>query len=639
MKHVSALMFVTFALMFSTYAFADTLSSARDQPLTEVSHNVTLRMQGGIATYVVRRTFANAGDVHDEAWLWIDLPEGAVATDLRIRAGHQWHAGEFLPAEEAEAKYRELTGLGPSFPLDPALLAWETSSRLRLRVFPVPPKGTATLEYTLTSPLSWDAGEAVSYYPRGEDGTQLAPVVLQFPEHFADIVVDGQLATFEQPVVLYRPQLAGEAEIRLRANQNAIVGRKGSTHDVSLNNEEIPGFVKVEYDLPARLSEVPEDAKVVFLVDRSRSISEAFVQAQLDIIEGFASYLPDAHFEIVMVDRGVEPLLGAFTVHNVFLQALAALRERGVPLQNGSNLDEGLAMGRALLKDVEGPRFIIALTDNQLRLSWDTSAYAESTDITTHVVVLDSGFERDDTHRLAPIALQGGGILVHTGIDDHLRTQLEHLVRPVRLEHVAITGIDDTIGDLEEGASYRLFQAFESAPEATLHAKLWTRPIEVTPHHRPDFDRATAGWVFSHDLYGDLDGEDMMTLATYARAVTPVTSYLAIEPGVRPSTEGLEHGAAGLGASGSGSVGGFGNADSLSPSTEAPPIDLDSETCREFHPDQEAIITVHTTTIEIVDVVATTTNDFTECMVEVAWEKELSAVYQSYPYRTETLTF
>ncbi len=34
----------------------------------------------------------------------------------------------------------------------------------------------------------------------------------------------------------------------------------------------------------------------------------------------------------------------------------------------------------------------------------------------------------------------------------------------------------------------------------------------------------------------------MMVLARHGRAVSPVTSYLAIEPGVRPSTEGLNEG-------------------------------------------------------------------------------------------------
>jgi len=40
----------------------------------------------------------------------------------------------------------------------------------------------------------------------------------------------------------------------------------------------------------------------------------------------------------------------------------------------------------------------------------------------------------------------------------------------------------------------------------------------------------------------ELSEDEMMTLAMGGGAVSPVTSYLAIEPGVRPSTEGLEWG-------------------------------------------------------------------------------------------------
>jgi len=52
----------------------------------------------------------------------------------------------------------------------------------------------------------------------------------------------------------------------------------------------------------------------------------------------------------------------------------------------------------------------------------------------------------------------------------------------------------------------------------------------------------------------------MMPLALYGGAVSPVTSYLAIEPGVHPSTEGLDEmegvGFGGLGLIGHGAGGG-----------------------------------------------------------------------------------
>ena len=67
-------------------ARADELRTAREQPLAEVAHTVEIRIADGVATYKVRRQFANRGTVADEAGLAIDLPSGAAATGLRIRA-------------------------------------------------------------------------------------------------------------------------------------------------------------------------------------------------------------------------------------------------------------------------------------------------------------------------------------------------------------------------------------------------------------------------------------------------------------------------------------------------------------------------------------------------------------------------
>jgi len=49
--------------------------------------------------------------------------------------------------------------------------------------------------------------------------------------------------------------------------------------------------------------------------------------------------------------------------------------------------------------------------------------------------------------------------------------------------------------------------------------------------------------VFGSPAMYELNEQEQMTLAMKGRAVSPVTSYLAIEPGVRPSTEGLDRSA------------------------------------------------------------------------------------------------
>ena len=105
-------------------ARADELTATLEQPIVEVSHTVDIRIADGVATYKVRRQFANRGKRADEASLSIDLPYGAAATGLRIRARERWYDGELMEREKAAKLYQELTGFGPAQPKDPALLQW-----------------------------------------------------------------------------------------------------------------------------------------------------------------------------------------------------------------------------------------------------------------------------------------------------------------------------------------------------------------------------------------------------------------------------------------------------------------------------------------------------------------------------------
>src|SRR3954468_7473272 len=105
-------------------ARGDVLHATREQPLFEVSHTVDIRIANGVATYKVRRQFANPGKIADQAGLAIDLPYGAAATGLRIRAHDVWYDAELMERAKAAALYHELTGLGAYAPKDPALLQW-----------------------------------------------------------------------------------------------------------------------------------------------------------------------------------------------------------------------------------------------------------------------------------------------------------------------------------------------------------------------------------------------------------------------------------------------------------------------------------------------------------------------------------
>ncbi len=204
---------VLFALA-PTDSRADELTTARQQDLVEISHQVDVSIDEGIATYRVRRTFSNHGERAEEVRLFLDLPGGAAATGLRIRARKRWYSGDLLEAEEAATRYEELTSMGAWQPKDPALLQWEWADRLALRVFPVLAGATSTVEYTLTAPVQYRDGKYLLSYPHASDDgdpttAQLAqPVVAVDPGHGdwrSGVWVDGRRVAPGTPLVL-RPK-------------------------------------------------------------------------------------------------------------------------------------------------------------------------------------------------------------------------------------------------------------------------------------------------------------------------------------------------------------------------------------------------------------------------------------------------
>src|SRR5690606_17881837 len=90
----------------------------------------------------------------------------------------------------------------------------------------------------------------------------------------------------------------------------------------------------------------------------------------------------------------------------------------------------------------------------------------------------------------------------------------------------------------------RLFESHltaASAPSAlTLTGQLWSDPIRLELAAAPAFSAATAAFVFGADRHDHLAEAELRAVALAGRAVSPVTSYLAIEPGVRPSKIGLD---------------------------------------------------------------------------------------------------
>jgi subtilisin-like proprotein convertase family protein len=336
-------------------------------------------------------------------------------------------------------------------------------------------------------------------------------------------------------------------------------------------------FARLEIDVAPELRPLPKRAQVVFVIDASHTMAPEGIDMQLAIARGYLAHVPDAQVEVVLYRRHATRLFGSFIAPADFAARVEAARKAGkLEPGNGSALDEGARLAATVLAGRSGPPRIVMVTDEILRNRWDNKlalAALKAAPPATVVHVVAAGRDdigdpddegtlvRNDEHDLAPIALGHHGILV-----DLKEVPIEHkrmvplvlgLVRPVQIDHFKITGLDLEHGDsddnppevLREGSGVRIVVDSKDAPASVeLSGMVWGDAYKKVVSVDAAFSRAAAGWVFAEDDHEALSDAEMMKVAMMGRAVSPVTSYLAIEPGVRPSTIGLVRSGYGVGS-------------------------------------------------------------------------------------------
>lgn len=545
---------------------ADEMQGLRSEALVERDNSVSVTLDRGFAKLVVQRSVFNGGERHDEATFWINLPHTSVATGLRtlgsLNGKPHWFSGDLMEAEAAAAKYRELTGVGGYYPKDPALLSWRSQDFLALQVFPCAPGQVKQVEYTLQMPLVYAEGRYVVELP--SMGTEELParVEIQAAQRGDQIRLNGKPWQAGR-----RYQLPRDAMTTLELVPAKPARISGEFAQYVFAKQRV--LTHFEFRLAPKLSKAPSAASVVLLVDASKSMG-ARAGAAADAARAYLSHLPDAQVQLVYFNRKPEERFKSWVSAE---RARADLSVYSPKPGNGSEVGDALDVAERLLADRKGPNRVVLFTDTLTRRALTPGMLKgrlASSKALMHIVDIRSGgtaLERDDADALAPVAATTGGVFWRGAFDDSAesRVRAEELVRPLRLHSPKLTapGVPSDVlpspEELWEGDAVGLTELV-SVPGGfvRLQGKLWQKTVQRTLSPDAAQSKRWAALVFGQDLYSDLSEPEMMTLATYGGAVSPVTSYLAIEPGVRPSTEGIERGMMGFGSGGGGSGMGIG---------------------------------------------------------------------------------
>ncbi|HZY87648.1 MAG TPA: VIT domain-containing protein, partial [Gemmataceae bacterium] len=135
-------------------------------PLAMLNHRVTVNIDDQVARTRVEQTFRNHTDRALEATYVFPVPKGAGVDQLHMWVNGKQTKGELVEADKARQIYTSIVRRTQ----DPALLEYMGNNLLRLRVFPIPPKGDQKVALSFTS-VSPKEGSVVSYtYPLKTDG-------------------------------------------------------------------------------------------------------------------------------------------------------------------------------------------------------------------------------------------------------------------------------------------------------------------------------------------------------------------------------------------------------------------------------------------------------------------------------------
>ncbi|MBL8740969.1 MAG: VWA domain-containing protein, partial [Myxococcales bacterium] len=423
-------------------AHADTFSGARSKDLSEKSHTMEVTLRRDHAELRVTRTVHNGGGSSDQATFHIMMASDTVATGLRTQAEvngkAHWFVGELMEAEAAAKKYRELTGIGGYYPKDPALLSWRDDGHLALQVFPCPPGADKVVEYTLLAPMRYEAGRYLLDLPAM--GTEGLPATATLSAEEGALWVDGAKAPTKLTL-----DTAHVVEQRLESG----VAVAGALAAVPFAAEK--ALFSYHLDVAPRLSEVPDKARVVIVIDASHSFGAERIAAARSAASAYLSHFDgdDVAVEILTFGRKVEMLGDGFAP---VATAQKTLADTVIAPRNGSEI--GLVLARAGLDLAAAPagaaRRIVVFTDLMTRSGLEpehvrSSVPAGATLHIAEVTTGSDGLARDDDDPWAKLPRATGGLLwrgaasTGTETESERRAVFEELARPLRIDGVSLS--------------------------------------------------------------------------------------------------------------------------------------------------------------------------------------------------------
>ncbi len=428
-------------------------------------HRVEVKIEGQVATTSIDQVFENQSNREQEAVYIFPLPHGASVREFTLYdEGHPLHA-ELIDRDKAREIYESIVRKRK----DPALLEYIGRDTYRVRVFPIPARGTKRVEMQYTELLKYDSGIVTYVYPLSTEKFSSEPI--------EEVRVSVEIESTAPIRSVYSPThdmkvdkpdahsaFATLEEHGTKPNIDLVLHYTVSEEDVGTNvlTYKEPGedgfFVLLAAPSPDIAKKRPQPKDVVFVLDRSGSMSgEKIEQAKKALLFFLNSLNEQDRFRIITFSNSVR-------AHGLGTKLVAASRDavreaRGmveeITASGGTDIHSALESGLDMDFAKERASYIVFLTDGLPTVGeTDISAIVKHVDEwngdgrsrRARLFVFGAGYDVN-THFLEKLAQGNGGVTEYVRPSEDLEVKMSRFF--AKVAQPVLTGINLEVAQVE----------------------------------------------------------------------------------------------------------------------------------------------------------------------------------------------
>ena len=381
MRHTRRAAALTALCLLSSFVAAQDVPSGRrrpprpivprHQPVVQESEKVTIKIANHVARTSVQQVFRNPSARQMEHTYLFPLPAGAVLDDFKLHMNGKPIPGEVLDKDKARRIYEGIVRARK----DPGLLELIGTQLIRARIFPVPPRGTMTVDLEYAAPLAPLASLHELVYPLRRKALTKQP--------FKSLVFDVHIETPRGLKTVYSPthkfdiRRDGENKARLSFEASQVLpekdlqlfyGEQSGRVGMSTISYHPPGedgyfLLILSPGLASEKEVLPKD--IVFVVDTSGSMVGEKIEQVKKSLEYCVSNLKEQdRFAVIPFSTEARPMSNALVQANKEARGRPAKRSRrSRRVAARTSMKLSLRRSRSSRRRASGPFFVVFLTD------------------------------------------------------------------------------------------------------------------------------------------------------------------------------------------------------------------------------------------------------------------------------------